>query len=699
MRDRTHVPTVLLKGILLAVVGLAAPGEVTAGAEPVEIEISLADLGPQPRLVESGRNDVKDLTWWLPAGADEYVLPLCGGVRVDTARPELTRWLREGSPWNLSQLPVLGARYGERTLVVIAPWPLYAELIVKERLGIRYAFPKDRLGATPNHVVAALGGADSLEAARVFREWRRSAADTGAIPRSRTLLEKAEALPNVARLFGAPHVYLWGPALFSRHDVDPERWISFARALYAAAEPNVGARAVGLFTPSQKEALAKLARADHPAQYLTVEVSEGLLSALGNSRLLDLPPETAPAEVYSRNREAFLQAYGTYTRPPETWGDGPSLPMLEALDSAGISCALLVLSDLYGRAVRPDVAARAAGLGYLFGPYDSYHSVHSPGAAPDETWETAQFDEAAYEQGRVMNADGSGHAGFLKRGFQFSPVMAWPYVQRRVEGLLRQAAYSVWFMDCDATAECFDDYHPLHPATRMDDLAARRKRLRWLESAHELVIGSEEGSVLFADLVHFGHGVQTPYIGHLEPAFRDRQSPYFLGRVWPPDMPDSFFKAVPLPPSLKVPYFDPATRVPLYQAALHDEVIVTHHWSFDSFKFSDEATERELLEILYMVPPLYHLNRESFPLRRERIHQHLAFWGPLHRELAASPLIRFECLSGDRMVQRTVFPLNGGEVTITVNFGMHEQAGYPAGSATVAGPIEVPQRIYQPSEN
>ena len=52
--------------------------------------------------------------------------------------------------------------------------------------------------------------------------------------------------------------------------------------------------------------------------------------------------------------------------------------MLDALHNAGIELALLVLSDLYDRSVLLDLAAHAEQLGYLLGPYDSYHFVHSP---------------------------------------------------------------------------------------------------------------------------------------------------------------------------------------------------------------------------------------------------------------------------------------------------------------------------------
>jgi hypothetical protein len=171
--------------------------------------------------------------------------------------------------------------------------------------------------------------------------------------------------------------------------------------------------------------------------------------------------------------------------------------------------------------------------------------------------------------------------------------------------------------------------------------------------------------------------------------------PHFLGRHWPPDTPEHYFKPVTVPPSLIVPYFDPRVRIPLYQAALGDEVIVSHHWSFDSFKFEDVAAARELLEILYMVPPMYHLNRESWPGRRERIVRHFAFWSPIHRELATAPLTRFEWLSSDRLLQRTTFRGPGGDVKVTVNFAGEERGGQPPHSAMVSGAMVVRQKTYQ----
>lgn len=698
-----HRPRRLLRWIVLAVLW---GGSWLANAdEPLpdralndntdERQIKRSDVRDTPTSFRSEVGESGEVTWWLPSDADEFVLPISAGVVVDAKDAELMDWLRKGSPWSLTQLPVFGLRFGDRTLVVIVPWPQYAELVVEQRIGVRFSFPKGRRNATPSELIAVWRGREPLEVAHAFREWRATSAETGVVPRPRPLTEKVQQLPSVSRLFGAPHFYLWGPALFSRHDVDRGQWIAFAKSLRDAPADGLIGRAVASFRDDQRAALRELAAADHPLSYLTTQVAAGVERSLIDRTVLKLPESMPLAEVIRQTRKSLAAEFSPFVHDPASWGDGASLPMLDALRDAGVDRAVLLLSDLYRQSLRPDVAARANELGFLFGPYDSYHSVHSPDAKPDDTWETAQFDRAAFEQGRVLNADGSGHGGFRKRGFHFSPVAALPYVKDRVNSLTSQVPYSAWFIDCDATAECFDDFNPLHLASRADDLMARQQRLRWLESDQRLVVGSEDGSALFADVVHFGHGVQTPYIGHLAPEFRDAKNPHFLGRHWPPDTPAQSFKAVPVVPSLVRPYFDPRSRIPLYQAALGDELVVSHHWSFDSFKFSDVDATRELLEILYMVPPLYHINRESWPLRREQILRHVAFWSPLHRELATSRLARFEWLSDDRLLQRTTFQHRLGEVTVTVNFANEERSGHPPMSATVAGPIPLRQPVYQ----
>jgi hypothetical protein len=249
--------------------GTGGPVATSQPTQPEQRELRLADITEKPVSFQSEIDESGEFTWWLPAGASEYVLPISAGVVVDASRSDLIRWLRECSPWSLLDLPVLGLRYSNQTLVVIVPWPHYAELIVQDRIGIRYSFPKGRHQATPCEIVAVRRGADPLEVARAFRAWRLSATNTGAIPRPRSLEKKMADLEKVKRLPGAPHFYLWGPALFSKHDVPRNKWVPFAKALRSAAPESFGGKLVKLLPEDQRRALQELAAAEWPMDYLT----------------------------------------------------------------------------------------------------------------------------------------------------------------------------------------------------------------------------------------------------------------------------------------------------------------------------------------------------------------------------------------------------------------------------------------------
>jgi hypothetical protein len=104
--------------------------------------------------------------------------------------------------------------------------------------------------------------------------------------------------------------------------------------------------------------------------------------------------------------------------------------------------------------------------------------------------------------------------------------------------------------------------------------------------------------------------------------------------------------------------------LPLYQAAFHDSIITTHHWSAPSLKFKNVLVTNELLELLYGVPPLYHLNPEELTLHKKVILEHYKFFSPNYRKLAEQPLTDFAWLTADHSVQKTEF---GQEAVVIAN--------------------------------
>ena len=348
------------------------------------------------------------------------------------------------------------------------------------------------------------------------------------------------------------------------------------------------------------------------------------------------------------------------------WGDGLSVKLLDRFAESGLDRLWLGVDSWQDGFRHLTAVAKAKELGYLIGPYDSYHSIHHPDEK--DTWETAQFDLSLYETGAIVNANGTKNRGFKKKGYHLSPLVAQPYVKDRVNGIVAQMPtdFNSWFIDCDAYGELFDDYSPAHPATQLDDMNARLDRMAWIRDTHKVVIGSEGGSAYAAATIHFAHGMTVPVIGWGDPDMKEKTSPYYIGGYWPPEGPAIHIKQVPLKPNYLYHYYDPRFRLPLYQIVFHDSVITTNHWGSGSLKFENTIETLALLELLYNVPPLYHLNMSEFSKHKTWIKKHYAFFSPLHRQIGGQAMTDFEWLTDNRQVQRTEF---GDTVEIFVNFG------------------------------
>ena len=365
----------------------------------------------------------------------------------------------------------------------------------------------------------------------------------------------------------------------------------------------------------------------------------------------------------TRNKKLVFAAFPGAFATVETWGDAVSAKMFDRLRARGFDRFWLGIGGLAAIKGMPDVAVAARKSGFLLGPYDSYDSIHAPGAA--DTWETAQFDADLYEKGAIRGEDGNKLAGFKKKGYWLSSLAARPYVERRVTRTFADFPFNSFFMDCDAAGDLRDNYSKQFPATAEDDERERLSRMQWIIDRYRVPLGSEDGQWYAAPVIHFAHGMMTPVFGFRDPRFNDKSSPSYLGGYWPPDAPAIFLKSVPLPDDYRAIYFDPRVRIPLFQTAFHDSVITTHHWSRPSLKFSNARRIGELLELLYLVPPLYHLTPGELEKQSALLTQHYRFFSPLHREAALLPLTGFSWLTADRLVQKTTF---GNSIEMIANF-------------------------------
>ncbi len=631
-------------------------------------------------------SDTLHLTWPVIEDSQSlrgYILPFFEGSYVLKDDVTWQGFLSERGPIDTTaglSMPFWGLDLGDQTLTYILTNPFNNQIRFDKT-------PTSGLGMQVSHAFTpnwerntyglriSLGAAAPVAPAKQYRDWLQQNAEFV------SFAEKIEKTPAAEQLLGAAHVYLWGGKLLSQYDVTD--WQTFATRL--SGDSGVATQIWVQLNAEARKAIREIAQSAHASKYVRRVVSRAISEQLEkpdfyNPTLWTEIPLTSETEklisrdistlslteVYRRNCLLFYAAFSDTLRHPDEWGDGLSLKLLEQFAENGLDRLWLGVDSWQDGFRHPAAVAKAKALGYLVGPYDSYHSIHHPNEK--DTWETAQFDLSLYETGAIVNADGTKSRGFKKKGYHLSPLVAQPYVEGRVNGIVAQmpSDFNTWFIDCDAYGELYDDYSASHPATQLDDMNARLARISWIRDTHNMVVGSEGGAAYSASVLHFAHGMAVPVIGWGDPDMKSKTSPYYVGGYWPPEGPAIHIKQVPLKPNYLYHYYDPRFRLPLYEIVFHDSVIATHHWGSGSLKFENAIETLALLELLYNVPPLYHLNIEEFSKHKAWIKQHYAFFSPLHRQIGGRAMTDFEWLREDKLVQRTKF---GDSVEIYANFG------------------------------
>jgi hypothetical protein len=618
-----------------------------------------------------------------------WTLPLNEGAFVPSDDAKWIKHLVERGSLDTTAdlgLPFWGLRFDDFTISVVLPNPFNNEL--------RFENVAGRLGASLTHqftrtqkvkeysVRFCVGGTSPVEAARHYREWLIARGEFV------SLKEKIQRTPEVAKLPGAAHIYLWGEDTLTAEDITD--WKGFAQQIKTQGESTASSPAKRLWSllePETKKLVSTIVNAaERPDRYTQSQVVKALNEALARVDFYDEagwqgasldaptrelakegPAKLSHAQLCRFNSRLLFAAFPDRLTSPDTWGDGVSPKMIRQLADAGFDRLWLGSPSWEGLLKRPETVEFAKERGFLIAPYDDYNGIHRPGEA--DTWETSQFDAELYDRGAIVRANGKKMAGFQQKGYMLSPLVAQPYVEERVTRLMGAFHANSWFIDCDGFGQYYDDYSDVHPASQSDDVRARVKRMAWIRDRFGTVIGSEGCSAAVASTIHFAHGVMTPTMGWGDADMNNKQSPYYQGTYYPANEPAKFFKSIPLKENYHYYHFDPRFRLPLFEAVFHDSVVATHHWESGSYKFRDEVKTTQLLELLYGVPPLWHLNVAEFLRRGKEMKRYYDFFSPLHRETATLPLTSFEWLTPDRTVQRTLF---GEWIEVVANLGSTE---------------------------
>lgn len=594
------------------------------------------------------------------------IWPLAEGHYVPAGNAVWKAFLLEQGVINTTQdlsLPLWGVDHGTFTLNWLLTNPYNNRLRWQEGMALSLAHEFTSLEpSTPMTLLLHLGAADPLAGAKRYRQWL---VEQG---RYEPLADKLRQTPDAEKLLGASHLYLWGNDLLSPEDV--RNWPLLLKRL----------RAHELKGLLDKEATKVLAQGTALNRYEQTVLIRGLNAAINKkarqSWQVAEPDMTRLAARYGELRsELAVDFVGALSDTPETWGS----TAIQSLRDSGLPRLLLTLGEGWeGGLWHPESIRAGVDAGYLMAPYDSYETALSAKENPD--WTTAHLGSDAYRNCAIVLRDGTFKTGFQQSGHYTDPRCVRPLLQARVRAVQAKSGYNAWFLDAYATSMIFESYRPSAPMTQAQNAEGNVDASRWLSTELKLPAGSEDGNAITAQGILFAHGMQTPVIGWGDQAMtKDKQSPYYVGNWYPPEEPTVFFKPVPLKEPFRTVYFEPSMRLPLYQAVFHGSVITTHHWLFDSLKLSNVRAENELTQLLYNVPPLYHLSASTVRQRLPLIQRQDRFFRPLHQRLATQAMTGFRWLTADRQVQETTF---ADGTRLVANFAAEQREGYAGRSVT-----------------
>ncbi|MFS1947962.1 glycoside hydrolase [Vibrio lentus] len=660
----------------------------------VEAELKQGDLLVQftlPENTQVKRNYPIELAWFDLAEQQTQTLflPFSEGVRVPTDNKQWANYLVDNhSSSNTTQdlkMPFWIVQQKDQFISYQLINPTNNQLLFSDVSSDMPSDKKTKIDMSASHQFTTLNqsqpftvritlGDSWLDGAKQYRDWR---IENGL---SESLVEKQKRNPDVNKLIGASHVYLFGKDALSIQDVSD--WWGLKAWYLEDSQLNISSEAKRELSPLSK---GKDWFSQYHKQLLLDSISQSLQSLYPVAT-----PTTADNTVKAQHAAAqskkswLIKRASSYLNAPDTWGQALSSDMVSNLNKAGLNKLWLGFDNWMPAFYQPNAVELAKQSGYLVGTYDSYNTAIP--AKLNDNWLTAQLPEPMRQSCAIEMADGSLKKGFRGNGFYLNPNCHLAYVKQRAVDIMRFGHFNSLFLDVDATAMAREDYSD--NSSESDMLSAFNNRMQWLSEQPDLVLGSEDGNSLTTTGIAFAHGLEAVGFGWSDKEMKeDHQSPYYLGRWYPDHKPDFFFKSAKVKEPYKSLLFSSQYRIPLYQAVFHDEVINTHHWHSDSLKFTNVKANRDLTAMLYNTPAMVHLTRDealsSSSPRIKALKHYQDGFKPIHEQLWDKALVDFIWLDKDGKVQQTVFD-DGSK--IIANFS--DQAFHPNGVDVAATSIK-----------
>lgn len=627
-------------------------------------------------------SDAQNEFSWPKISGDAYMLPINQGKYIPND-DELWKEYLTGNEMRTIEsfsMQFFAVEKEAYSIVYIIKNPYNNNIVFDTQESIKFSFAHEypvinsgkeygfRIYVTPKNVV---------DVSKTYKNYMLE------IGQFKTLSQKAKENANIEKLYGAPHVYFWDKSVISEENIKWDRlkqnlskelsvWIQ--QLLNTQVED--GAELAPVFDEFMSQEFAdkytktRIIKALSEVLQLPQFYNPQIFTQLdeqGSGYLEKGVQNLNAVELAEFNKRALKSVLKDAVDPVEQWADANTVNVIQEMKDAGMNKMWIGFDDWRQGFTKPEFVQKANELGYLIGTYDSYHSIHKP---EEEQWITAKFtDSSLYENATVTKKDGKKISGFNGVGRKLNPTLALPSVKERVSAIMDTGLqFNSWFLDTDATGEVFDDYSPEHPTTEQEDIQARIQRMQYLQKDWNMVVGSEGGNDFANGTIAFAHGIETPPFSWIDKDMaKNKESEYYVGGYYAPNggVPSLFSKQVPVKEKYKLLFLDTKYTIPMYKLVYNDSVITTHWWGWGTLKIENAIKDRMLYEVLYNVPPIYHIDKWEWQKHKDSIIEHTTVWSKFSEKAILQEMSDYKILSDDGTLLMSEY---GKDLRVIANF-------------------------------
>lgn len=630
--------------------------------------------------IKSTKDDENEFTWTKISG-DEYILPIGQGKKIPSNDEVWKKYFTQiESIKGIEGLSMqfFGVNKKDYGLVYIIKNPYNNEINFDVGDEIEFDFNHEFPSINEQREYGFkiyVTDKNVTDMAKVYRDYMIKNGNF------KTLKEKEEDNDNIKKLYGAPHVYFWNIRVIAKDNI---KWQQFKNNL----PEDLKSWIIYLLKEyiEDGESLSSLFDEMKEEEYINDYIKNGIINALSHVLLLKnfYNPDVFIDEISFKsdlekgienfngielvefNKKVLKSKLKDIVDPVENWGDSVTLDVIEDMKDSGISNLLINFDDWRIGFAKPEFVKNANEYGYLIGTYESYHSIHKPG---EEQWLTAAFDDVTlFDDATVTDKNGEKIEGFNGVGRKLNPTLAMPSVRSRVDSILGTGInFNTWFLDTDGTGEVFDDYSKDHITIEGEDINARIERVEYLNNGKDMIVGTEGGNDFINKYVVYAHGIDKGAFQWIDKDLKDKDSEYYFGQYYSPTggVAKIFSKQVSLKDYFRDIFLDYKYSIPPYKLVYNDFIITTYWWGNGSLKFIDDIEDRMLYEILYNIPPLYHIDEEKWEKHKSLIVNHYNVWGDFSKKVINKEMVDFENLESDGSVKMTQY---GDDIKVIANF-------------------------------